>query len=531
MDLFRDLSRFKEYWLLILLAILAAALYSFFSYGLPWRFNSPDEAANAYFAQRIARGEVIGTTDVLNDVTGNPIVHPRSTHIVKGQLVPASFLGLSLILGFISRLVHLEAALPFLTPLGGLIGLLAFFGIIRLLSNKRAAWLATILLSLSPAFWYYHSRSFFHNALFLDFLLLHIYLTLTAVKSKNIWLYFLSGLALGLALALRTSEVFWLAAVGIVWFGSSWREVDLKGFSLMIIGILLSFSPILFTNYGIYGSILSFGYKQDLILTGNLQNTFGLLHQLVLPFGFHPMIILATVSKYLIYLNWWWAVLVGTGLIYLIYSWRQQTKQAKIFAITVAIMCLWLVIVYGSWQFNDNPDPQAVTLGTSYARYWLPIYALCLWPASLALSRLYKWHWGKYVIMSAIGCYAFLSGMLVWAEPQEGLAAVKNNIFKFQAWNQQVQAVTEPNSVIVTGITDKIFWPEREVIYSLVNPADYESVNKLLQDDTPVYWFHPTWLTRDLVTMNNRLSAYGLQIYPVQFGWQDFSLYKFSLLP
>ncbi len=130
-----------------------------------------------------------------------------------------------------------------------------------------------------------------------------------------------------------------------------------------------------------------------------------------------------------------------------------------------------------------------------------------------------------------VGGYALLSGLLVWAEPQEGLAAVRGNILKFQNWSQQVQDITEPNSVIVAGLTDKIFWPEREVIYALVNPIDYESVNKLLQADTPVYWFHPTWPAADLVTMNNRLDDYGLQISPMMFGWQDFSLYKISLQP
>src|SRR5574338_449478 len=87
--------------------------------------------------------------------------------------------GLPLILGWVGGVVGTQA-LPYLTPLGAIFGLLALFGIVRELTtgNKPAAWLASLLLMLTPAFWYYHSRSFFHNALFLDFLLAAIYVAL-----------------------------------------------------------------------------------------------------------------------------------------------------------------------------------------------------------------------------------------------------------------------------------------------------------------------------------------------------------------
>lgn len=530
MDLIRGFLRFREHLLLVLLAVLAAALYAFFSYGLPWRFNSPDESANAYFTQRVARGEPIAAPDALNYVTQNPIVHPRSTHIVNGQLAPASFLGLPLILGFLGKLTG-ESALPYLTPLAAIIGLLAFWGIVKELANNKAAWLASFLLIVTPAWWYYHSRSFFHNAIFFDCLLLAIYLLVRAIKNKNGWLYLASGLSLGLSLALRTSEVFWILAAGIVWLGLNWRQVKWNFVLLTILGSVMLFSPVLVTNYQIYGSIFSVGYKQDLLIAGDFQQTLGLVEQLILPFGFHPRVILSTVTDYLISITWWWALLAGGGIIYWLAAWRKHSNQAKYFFIAVLMMIVWLVVVYGSWQFNDNPDPRAVTLGTSYVRYWLPIYAFLLWPAGLVLARILNWRWGKELVFFIIGSYAILSGLLVWAEPAEGLASIKNNIKKFEVWNQQVQDQTEPKSVIVTGLTDKIFWPERQVIYDLVNPADYVAVNKLLNAGTPIYWFHPTWPADGLVTMNKKLSDYGLALYPKAYGWQDFSLYEFSILP
>ncbi|MDZ4229982.1 MAG: glycosyltransferase family 39 protein [Candidatus Veblenbacteria bacterium] len=514
----------------VVLAAILVVMYSDFSWGLPWRFNSPDEAANAFFAQRLAQGESLAAPAGLNDITQNPIVHPRSAHVVNSQLAPASFLGLPLILGFVGRLAG-EAVLPYLTPLGAILGLLCFYGMVRELSSRRAAWLATGLLIFTPAFWYYHSRAFFHNALFFDFLLLAVYLLLKALKGKKVWLYLGSGLALGLALSLRTSEVFWITAAGALWLGLSWRQVTWRYLPLFMLGALLSFSPVLFTNYQIYGSILSVGYKQDLLLTSDLKQAIGLLQQLVLPFGLHPRVILTTVTNYLVELTWWWAVLAAAGIVYFLAAWRKQSSQAKVFASAVLVMCVWLVVVYGSWQFNDNPDPSAVTLGTSYVRYWLPLYGLLLWPAGVALARVLDFKWGREITVAVVGGYIVLSGLLVWWEPQEGLWAVKENVNRFQVWSQEVQAVTEPNSVIVSGITDKIFWPEREVVYALVNPVDYEAIHKLLVNNIPVYWFHPTWRPADITTMNTRLSPYGLTVATKQIGWQDFSLYQFGFTP
>ncbi|HBH16884.1 MAG TPA: hypothetical protein DDW92_01320, partial [Candidatus Veblenbacteria bacterium] len=97
--------KFKGYGWLIIFALIAFFIYASFNWGLPWRFNSPDEAANAYFTQMVARGESVAVSEPLNYVAQNPIVHPRSTHIINGQLAPASFLGLPLLLGFVGRII------------------------------------------------------------------------------------------------------------------------------------------------------------------------------------------------------------------------------------------------------------------------------------------------------------------------------------------------------------------------------------------------------------------------------------------
>lgn len=509
---------------------LAVLVYSLYNIGLPWRFNSPDEAANAYFARRLANGDGLTASAELNKITSSPIVHPRSTQIVANHLAPASFLGLPLLAGFIARLVG-EPVLPYITPLGAALGLWCFWLIVRHLTNDKTAWLTTFILAITPAWWYYHSRSFFHNALFVDFLLLGIYALLQALRTKKVFWYILSGLAIGWALSLRTSEFFWLAASGVIWLGLNWRQLRWYDLPILIMAAVLAFSPVLIANYHIYGAIFSIGYRQELGQVTNLNQALDLLPQLIWPFGFHPRIILTTSINYLFKLSWWWVCLVGVGALYFLFTWRRQSLSAKSLFVAMVVATVWLVVVYGSWQFNDNPNPQAVTLGTSYVRYWLPIYVFWLWPAGMFLADWTNRRWGRVAVMTIVGSYLVLSVSLVWWRPEEGLLWVRANIKRFQQWNEEVRLLTEDNSVIVTGFTDKIFWPDRQVIYNLSNRDDFRSAVELLRSHVPVYWFHPTWRPSEFVVIQRRLSDYGLFLTPLKYGWYDFSLYKLSLIP
>ncbi len=523
------LFKFRFYYLIILLVPLGLFLYGSFHFNLPRRFNSPDEAANAYFAHRLAQGYSLTAPAGLNEITLEPIVHPRSTHIIKGQLAPASFLGLPLLIGFLGRIFG-QSIMPLITPLAAIIGLSCFYWLVRELSDKRSALIAVLLLAFHPAFWYYHSRSFYHNALFFDFLLLAIVCLMLAIKNGKPWPYLAGGLALGAALAMRTSEIFWLVTCGLIWLSLNWHQVVVRYLWLLILGALISFLPVFVTNYSIYGSIISVGYSQDLKQVTNIPQALGLLPQLLLPFGFHPRVILFTAKNYLWQLIWWWAIFVMVGLVYFLFTWRQQTKQAQKFLLVVLLISVWLVVVYGSWLFNDNPDPNAITIGTSYVRYWLPVFSLLLWPAAVFISKVWQKKWGRVLVFGLFGGYIILSINLVWWEPLEGLGQIKANVKRFENWNREVQALTEPNSVIVTGLTDKIFWPERSVIYNLASSTDYQAVVRLVQNQIPVYWFRSTLRPDDLKRINLNLKNYNLGLAIKQYGWQDFSLYQFYLL-
>ncbi len=509
--------------------ILLVLLYASFSVNLPARYNSPDEAANAFFATRLAGGQWLSLLEPLNQLAGRPLIHPRSTVVYNQQIMPASFLGWPLLAGSFGRLGG-SGVLPYITPLIALLGLGFLYLITKELLNPRAAVIATVLAALQPAFWYYHSRGWFHNGVFIDLLLIAVWLGLKILKTNKSGWYLLFGLISGLALSVRTAEIFWFIAVGLWWLIWWRRQISFKNLWLIILGFIIGLFPIFIGNYFLYGFPLSFGYRPELLWSQDMNHTASLFSELILPFGFHPRLIFNTTINYLILLMWWWTLPVAAAAVYLVATWRSLGRELKGLIIGILIISLWLAIVYGSWQFNDNPDPAAVTIGTSYVRYFMPLYVLWLIPAGYFLAQLGKLKWGRYLTLFVVGIYLVLSTGLVWFDYQEGLSAVRGNLKRFAAASSAVQALTPPGSVIISGKTDKFFWPERAVIYELKTAADYQAIAKLLSSAVPVYAFRATLLPNDWAGFNNTLRPFSLTLAPATYTWEDFSLYQYGLI-
>lgn len=525
------LSERPEWVRVIGLATLAALFYACFSIGLPQRYNSPDEAANAFFARRIGSGETIAAPSPLNALAGEPLIHPRSTRIVERKLVPASFLGFSLIAGAIARAFG-NWILPIISALSAILGLTAAFYCVKRLSNSKVALFSIVLLTFLPPYWYYHARGYFHNAMFFDLLLASAWVAICALQEKRPRYYAVAGFIAGLALTTRTSEIFWVLGGAAIVAAMSWRDIKLKYLGLTALGAIVGFLPVLFTNFEIYGRFFSVGYRPDLILgDANLARATSLFAELVLPFGFNPEVIGSTTRNYLWQLFPVWALFASIGLVFILFRIKHSSAISRRVLIAGCAASVWLIVLYGSWQFNDNPDPLAVTLGTSYARYWLPLYAFFLWPAGEAMAFLWSKHWGKAVATALTVSYVLLSIVFTVFEPQEGLLQISRNVRRFEFTSLEVRRVTEPDSIVVTDwITDKLFWPNREVLVSEEPVQHLAAIRKLLEAGKKVYRFHPTWSAKDLAYLNNRrLKLDGLKVGPVLQGLDGYGLYRFEL--
>jgi hypothetical protein len=568
----RNISKIKDLlsknWLLALLVpviagfFFAASFYNFASQSKNYiKWSSPDETANYTFAKLYAEEGRLEIAERYN-ILVKDIMHPRSFRVFDGVLKPMSFLGIILLYGQLAHFLGAQV-IPFLTPFFASLGLLFYFLLLKEIFDRKIAFLATLMLAVFPIYFYFSSKSMFHNILFISLLVGGVYFLVRAAKRPFItrhfrsletdWLkilYFcLGGAFIGWSIATRTSELLWLGPALIILFIFNWRRVAVWQALLVVASALIALLPVFYYNIILYGGPLTSGYAEvntsisTLTVSSNslirqaatfsTQNLYAIsksIFKTVFYFGFKPILALKLFWKYTSTLAPW--LLYGSILGFALWAAgykKIRSGQFQLFLIFLIISAV-LITYYGSWDFHDNPDKNAITIGNSYTRYWLPIY-LCLiaWLA-LALSRLDK------VIRNARAAWSiqiiiiFIFALLGWRSVfGAGPESLTTNIAKSEVSHAQqleVLKLTEHNSVIITKYQDKLFFPERKVVYGLFDDDGMVRQYSILARRLPVYFYSFTYPKNDLQYLNERrLPAMGLQLKPIA-AIDEFSLYK-----
>lgn len=455
------------------------------------RFNSPDETANYYFAERIASGEAPKLVDSLNGIAENSI-HPRSTQVVNGAIVPGGFLGLPVFYGAIGY-VFSRNVLPYLTPLVAVLGLLAFASVVRRLLGSSLSFITFVLAVAHPAVWYYATRGFFHNMLFVSLLCLAWWAYWKAREQawSPRWLAF-GVLMLAAALFTRTSEVLWIAVIVAAtvwrhrrdWGIPQWVALLLTG---SVIVVAISWVAISVWSQFVPPSYVGDGPSGAVAATSVLRQAWHLL----LPFGLHFGSALRHAWQYCFAIFPVYTVHVIIGGVV---AW-QQRRLPKWYWTLAALVPTWLILYYGSWTIRDTVGPEQMTIGISYVRYWLPIYLLWLPMAAVGVETLVRQLISQRQSLGlAIGglLLAFIGFQQVYFEPVEGLAPIAERLALYRATSRQVQELTSSDAIIVGDRSDKVFFPERRVIVMDTRPVlDIPQVQLALPrlaDVVPLYY-------------------------------------------
>lgn len=484
-------------------------LTAYLSFGAPLRFNSPDETANFYFASVFARTSQLSVTQNLDLLT--PIVHPRSVSVIGNRQVPGSFIGLILFYGSLAKITG-PWAMPFFTPIITTIALAAFYFLVRNFFGRKTALVSALLWVVNPAILYYTARGLLPNMLFISLTIFSLFFINRAAAKKNQasfdfinWVF--AGLFLGAALAVRPSEVLWLLPLIIVILAlnkTRWNRLAIFSAAFLIVIAITGY----YQNQT-FGAPWRFGYTQFNQIssvsaaavtaaapvtpnTGRPVNfasqTISILGSYLLPFGFNLKAIARNSFDYLVWIFWWLFLPAIWALISFIRSLkapREKTqKYHRLYFYAGLVISLWLIIYYGSGQFIDSTLPGA-TIGTSYVRYWLPIY---VWAIPL-ISEVLKKSWRSRAVIFGFPAMAYLGlGLAFWLTP-ESLIQVKTNIIQYESENQRIQQLTEPDAVIITSRTDKIFFPQRQVIHYLDQDYSFKDGVAAILPQAPVYFF------------------------------------------
>ena len=486
--------------------------------GTDVKFSSPDETANYFWISRIARGKPLYYFEELNGL-GNNLVHPRSVNAVGGKIVPGSFLGMIIIYGFLAKIFGLWVV-PYLTPFFSVLGIVFFYLLIKeIFQKKTIALLAAMLLSFIPPWLYYSSRGMYHNILFMSLLIMGIYelfyvfgtghiksfkfkvlnfnLILNSLILKY-FLYFFVGLLIGLAIITRTAEIVWVGVTVIFIFALHFKKIHWPGFFLFLCGLYLPALILMYHNQILYGQVISAGYRSIIPEggVGEMVDSWVLWQILITPFGFDLKLILVNSFNYLYnFLPYWSApVVVGAFLFLVLPSKSIQINYKKriIYFAYCLLLTAYLLIFYGSWSITDRIDQANLSLGTSYVRYWLPIYivsmpflaAFILQSSNFLISNHFKF---KIVYRAAL----VFAMIILFFMPSLNLTVHKTDesLFLLKGLSEvRIKSAIINEIVLANDITvlykqaDKIFFPERKkIIVDLVAPADYEALARLIK--------------------------------------------------
>ncbi|MFH2063378.1 MAG: hypothetical protein ABIJ46_04495 [bacterium] len=538
----------------LVLAVIFFFAYSFLPRSVPGIYNSPDESANAVFSVQFAADGRLYRVDELNLRSGlEGLVHPRSVLVSDGFQVPGSFIGLPVIYGLVARAVGV-VRLPFLTPALALLGVLAWGWLLSRLFGRRVGVLGGLLLLVNPAWWYWSARTMMPNVAFVSLLLVAMAfvfgapLANLARKSRGeegeSVLHadgVLAGLFLGLALAVRPVEAYWLAAAAAVIVVIRRRSLPWARIGVAAVFCLLTLLPFLVLSHSLYGSWFATGYGglssavPETAHGGLGARLIGPLRPWLFPLGFAPRTALSSFWTYGLKFFWWWTVPTLLSVAFLLYGRRharsrssERHRTAGEFAAVAATVTAWLLVFYGSWSVQDNPDPNAVSIGSSYLRYWLPMFVASTVPLALAADRLLAARPSRLrtvAVCVSLLVLASVSAAAVYGSRQEGLVAVRSSLTGYSSDMRTVLSLTGSDAVIVADRADKFLYPYRSVIYPLRSESTYAALS-VAATARPLFYYGLTLPPVDLDWLRSvRLVPQGLDIEPVH-GIGENTLYR-----
>ncbi len=505
-----DMSKIKYFRIVVITAFFLSLLI----FAITFRegvFNSPDENANALFALQLANSNSL-TIPIMYEDAWSILVHPRSTIVVKNFVVPVSFVGFSALCGLFIMIFGDWVMLLF-TPALAVFCIITWRKIIfSLFNNNRLADLSAIFLIIHPAFWYYSGRVMMHNVVFISFLIFSAYFFICKpfnkiVQSREYINIILSGVFLGLALFCRASEGLWVLGIVAGLFIYYRKSISAKYIILWSASLAIALIPFFVINNSLYGSPLLTGYGAQYevvseatgVQVGQGVNYLSVLFDFIFPFGIHEMNILRNVFRYIFLLYPWMSILAIAGLIYVF-----KQKQWRTYIVITLIMSAWLACVYGSWNFHDNPDADALTIGNSYVRYWLPVFVMMSAFCALCIDKILSIKLKKSGII--IGSTIIIVAMLLSANlvilGEDGFVQTAKNINSFEHKKQIILEQTAEESIIIADMADKYLFPQRQVVVPLRNDDVYASIPSML-DATQVYYFGITIPKIDIEYLEN----------------------------
>lgn len=468
-------------------------------------FNQPDESANYFFLRSFVLDGKFGVPEPLAQISNNQ-VHARSMTVVQGHLVPIGFPTMIVLFGFFIKTwttLFGDGVFNYLavglTPLLAAIAPLFFYGFLRRIFSQQIALLSALLLFVLPPWWYYASRSLQTNTIFVTLLIVALYAWIRVYRREKYPHFFsaISGLAFGLAVAIRPSEIVWVSIVCAATVIFSWKKSRLTAKGAWLLAGALGVTFLFLSNLAYYGHPLHSGYVKPLdsgesgsILSGPQGISF--FQALVAPFGINPISMLKTGYDYSFYLFPIWFILSAISFIWLcLHVWKTRERPLAAYLLLYVAVSVCLLVYYGSWRFADNLAGE-VSIGSSQARYFLPLYVFALPYVANVIGRICHIGRIRHISRMVMACLVIFLVFLSWRAvflQFEGLYAIRDTIHEYENRRADINSLTEPDSIIVTRYADKYLFPGRKIIAGATLDVEHYAISDLAKSRYSVYWY------------------------------------------
>lgn len=464
--------------------LLFISITVFFSFRAHQNVNSPDEAANLNFAKSWRSDTRLFVKNSVDQTKAYPLF-PRSTAPIGSGVVPTGFVGLPIIFGSISILLGLWSIF-YLSIFFTSIAAIGWWYLVKNIFSRKVADISVWLFLFHPAVLYYSVRGLFPNMILVDLLIVAAAAGWYAYVHRARAMMVLSGSALLGAIMVRPPEalitVVLFLTVLYVWGSNHTRTMSKKiMFGVVVIAGLMLLAR---TKNWLPG-----GYR---FLNSN--SVFGMLF----PFGFHLSRI-AHAGYYFVVKLFLPLTIFSVAGISIAARELRADKKLIAYGSFFALLSAWLFALYGSWVFSDNlKDVNAVTMGVSYVRYWLPFFVLSLPFIAVALE--------KISVRLRILCVVALIVFGVWRAlfGMEGLLWVTSEVNASHKTEQEILTRIPKNSVIAVRAWDKYFFPERSVLQPFPrDPRTFGAARELLNRKAPLFAFIETMKESDRLWMRD----------------------------
>ncbi len=465
----------------LLLFILIAG---FFVFRADQNVNSPDESANLTFAKSWRSDVQLFVKNSAQQTVSYPLF-PRSTAASGEGVVPTGFVGVPVIFGSISFALG-AWSIFYLTIFFTAIAAIGWWYLVKNIFSRSVADISVWLFLFHPAVLYYSARGLFPNMILVDLLIIAAAAGWYAFEHRAHAMMVLSAGALLSAIMVRPPEALVAAALFLavlyVWGSPDIRKVAKK----IALGVAAIAGLVLVARSRNW---LPGGYKFL-----NSSSLFGMLF----PFGIHLSRIAHAGYDFVVKL-FLPLTLVSVAGMYVAVREMKAHKKVMAYGTFFALLSAWLFALYGSWVFSDNlKDPNAVTMGVSYVRYWLPFFVLSLPFIAIALEKISM----RFRIFFAVALIIFSVWRALFG--MEGLLWVTREVVASRKTVEEVLERVPKNAVIAVRAWDKYFFPERSILQPFPrDPRTFAAARELLARKTPLFAFIETMKESDRLWMRD----------------------------